>query len=262
MIKRRGTIGNSRLPGIDPQVNYELSRLKRVIASITFGDQFPSQTLVGDMHYYIGEDTTEFKKNNWYNVNHEGEWKSMSGASIEGSAIRGTIPSGVTVEDYLSLAGGIMTGEITFTKDQVFPAEQIEGTLPASVVVDGYLARLGGQMLGRIDMTNNDIIRIGNLKGANNEAIIDMSTAGAISITAATLVLSGALSLLGSIGISGILSADHIAEYTAAHNVVFDNDVQLSTLGDGMLKTAGGSGKVEVADGFVYDSNYKAYLVS
>jgi hypothetical protein len=204
-IQRRGNLGSQRNPDIDPAVTYQLERLRRGIPAITYGDSFPSVADLGDMHYYTGEDSVEAKKNNWYNATNLGEWKPMSGVITDGSQIRGAIPSGVTVADYLSLLGGIMTGDIVFASTQLIPASQITGTMAADVVLNNYLKTTGGQLTGNLDMTNKQITRVQKITGLSNTSI-DMSVDGVIALLATTINITGIINFTGPIGITGDLA--------------------------------------------------------
>jgi hypothetical protein len=208
-IKRRGNLSSSRQPGIDPKIQYELAKLKRSIPAVTFGDQFPPNPQVGDMHFYEGADTDEFKTSNWYNSDAKGNWKSMSGSSVEGTAIRGEIPTGVKIADYLSLSGGSMIGDILFASTQKLPGDKIEGTIPSGVTIADYLPIIGGQLTGNLDMSRKNITRLNKLTGYDTDISIDMGVDNILRLYADLIRLDNHVTIgNGSTGIDYRITVD------------------------------------------------------
>lgn len=221
MIRTRGNLSSARKPGLDARVAYELSKLIRSIPNITNGDQFPGRgSVAGDMHYYTGEDTTSYKKNNWYiRTTAVGEeWQSMNATSIVPENIQaGTIGSGVKIVDYLALIGGEMLGPIVFHEDQTFKPEMLSsGIIPASVSIAGYVPVTGGTYQGNLDLSDHSISSVQKLYGKDNLIFIDMGVDGIlslsadtkISLNATTIELIGAFNLTGDLAISGDLQVN------------------------------------------------------
>lgn len=221
MLRPRGNLNFSRKPGIDPIIGNELSKIARSVPNMTYGDQFPGrQSTFGDMHFYTGEDTTSYKKNNWYirPVDADSDWHPMNATSVRPENIQaGVIGHGVKVTDSLSLYGGEMAGKIIFYETQTFKPEMMEsGVIPLNVSHAGYVPALGGHYLGDLDMTDHSISSIKKLFGLDNLIYIDMSvdghlTLGAddhISFTAPFVSLGAALfTSLGVLtGASGLIS--------------------------------------------------------
>lgn len=216
-LQRRG--GSVSVRGIvkDPRIGKVLTKLQNALPAVTFGDQFPAQAQVGDEHFYTGEDSTEYKKNNWYKFNSIGTWTSVSGDVLQGSNIRGDIPSGVTIADYLSLFGGKMEGVIDFHEDQQIPGSSIIGDIPSGVTIADYFKKTGGQITGNVNLTDKNISRLGRLSGKDSAIYIDMATDGEMTIeadseinliTASLLIIANAI-LTGDLEVSGTIEASN-----------------------------------------------------
>lgn len=230
MLRARGNLTYSHKPSIDPIIGNELSKIARSVSNQTYGDQFPGrQATFGDMHFYTGEDTTSYKKNNWYirTLDADANWQSMNATSIRPENIQtGTIMHGVKIADYLPLEGGVMGGKIVFVNEQQIPPEMLgPGTLPVNVVVTGFVPSTGGSYVGNIDMTDHSIMSINHLFGVTNLLSIDMSVDGfvvmgadqKISLIAPTLDLQGNV-----IGASGLISmwTDDVGYLTHEHDPI------------------------------------------
>lgn len=221
MYRPRGNLTFSRKPSIDPIIGNELAKLARSIPNLSYGDQFPGrQATFGDMHFYTGDDTTSYKKNNWYirPVDPDASWQSMNATSILAENIQaGTIGSGVKVTDYLSLFGGEMSGEIIFSQNQKINPNLISpGVLPLGVSLTGYVPATGGVYIGDLNFSNKNLSSIGKLYGINNLIYIDMSVAGilsmgsdiSITLSSPLINLIGGLNLTGDLAISGDLQVN------------------------------------------------------
>jgi len=220
MFRPRGNTNFSRKPSIDPIIGNELSKLAKAMPLISYGDQFPGRNATfGDMHFYTGDDTTSYKKNNWYirPVDPNSNWQSMNATSVIAENIQaGTIGSGVKVTDSLQLLGGDMLGIINFFKDQKFPAAKIgPGTIPDSVLLAGYVPETGGIYTGNIDMSDHYISSIQKLYGYDNLIFIDMSVDGNLtlgsdvkmSLISPLIELTGGLHVIGNSVFTGDVTA-------------------------------------------------------
>jgi len=221
MLRARGNVSFSRKPSIDPVIGNELSKLARSIPNLTYGDQFPGrQATFGDMHFYTGDDTTSYKKNNWYvrTPDADAVWQSMNATSLVPENMQeGLLKAGVKIADYLSLFGGEMSGEIIFSKDQRFdPAKILPGSIPKEVKVLGYVPQTGGAYTGDLEFTNHNLVAVGKISGVTNLIYLDMRTAGllalgadtSITLTAPAITLTGALNLTGDLALSGDLQVN------------------------------------------------------
>lgn len=209
--ERRGNLGSSRKPYIDPKVAYELSKLQRAIPSITWGTQVPGQASVGDFHFYSGDDTADFKSNNWYVYTPTKVWHSMNATNLNASNITGAIPSGVTINDYLSLFGGVMQGLITFASTQTFPADKIApGNIPAGVKIADYVPKTGGQFTGALDFTDKNMTSLATLFGIDADTYIAMGTSGQLTLAAAVITLIGSIAITGALTLTGALVSSNI----------------------------------------------------
>lgn len=214
--KRGGHVSTRQAGQLDPRLGKILSRLIRGTISVTWGSDFPIRPTLGDMHYYTGVTNDSLTQNKWYAYTPNETWESMNASQVEGNAIRGDIPAGVTIADYLSKYGGKMEGEITFSEDQEIPADKLKGAIPSGVSIKDYLSTLGGNLLGTLFMTHHDIRDVALLKGYDANIYIDMNTDGEMSLaadtqitlTAATITLVGALVITGNLTISGDLRVD------------------------------------------------------
>lgn len=220
MFRPRGNLAFTRKPSIDPTIGNEIAKLARAIPNLSYGDQFPGRgATFGDMHFYTGEDTTSYKKNNWYirPVDADSNWQPMNATSVMAENIQaGIIGSGVKVTDSLQLMGGEMLGKIIFHETQTFKPEMLEsGIIPPSVTVAGVVPTTGGIYLGSIDMTDHFITSIGKLYGFDNLIYIDMSidgnlTLGAdvkMSLISPSIELTGAFHMIGNSVFTGDVTA-------------------------------------------------------
>ena len=262
-IEQRGPLTSSRKPGLDPKVGYELSKIIRSIPSITNGTEFPSSLVrFGDMHFYTGPDTIDFKSNNWYIKTTLSEpangWQSMNATALNPANIQtGTIPTGVKISDYMPLTGGVFAGVLTFAQSQTFPAESIApGTLPPGVLVSGALALAGGAMLGSINMTNHNINSIAKLYGYDNDLLIDVSHDGLIAVSAddtitiqaTTLTIAGTIALSSLNVDSGVLYVDITNNRVGINDTSPDFDLDLNgniRLQTGKVLYFGGTGAAD-----------------
>jgi len=291
MFRPRGNVNFSRKPSIDPIIGNELSKLAKAMPLISYGDQFPGRNATfGDMHFYTGDDTTSYKKNNWYirPVDPNSNWQSMNATSVIAENIQaGTIGAGVKVTDSLQLLGGDMLGIINFFKDQKFPAAKIgPGTIPDSVQLAGYVPATGGIYTGNIDMSDHYISSIQKLYGYDNLIFIDMSADGILSmgsdvratITSALIELIGATTITGNLAISGDLQVNGTDIGIAADTDLIKLAADLLTVNGALTATGNltiGSGAAgvdyqikidgETNDGiinFMEDENYFHFLNS
>jgi len=207
-FRERGNVGSTRKVVIDPRISYEIGKIKRAIPRVTYGTSFSTNPQVGDFHYFTGESTGEFTKNNWYLAKPENKgWQSINAQAVAGGSISGAIPSGVTIEDYLSKFGGTLEGAIEFYKDQVIPAEMLTGAIPPGVTIQDYLGIYGGTMLGPIIMAGSSLTRVGTITGYDKDIKITMNNDGTLTLEADTeATLQAALiSLTGAVAISATL---------------------------------------------------------
>lgn len=189
MLRPRGNLNFSRKPSIDPIIGNELSKLARSISNITYGDTFPGRgATFGDMHFYTGEDTGDYKNKNWYvkTLDDDAAWQGMNSTSIIAENIQtGTIQSGVKIKDYLSLYGGEMSGNIIFYKNQKFDPSMLgDGYIPVGTKITGYVPQSGGVYTGNVDFSDKNLSSIGKLYGYDNLLYIDMSVDGQIVVGA------------------------------------------------------------------------------
>lgn len=245
MLRARGNLTYSHKPSIDPIIGNELSKICRSVSNQTYGDQFPGrQATFGDMHFYTGEDTTSYKKNNWYirTLDADANWQSMNATSIIPENIQtGTIQSGVKIADYLPLAGGTMGGKIVFVNEQEIRPDMIgPGTLPVDVLITGYVPAVGGSYVGNIDMTDNHILSIAKLYGINNDSYIDLGADGAVTVIGRDVITlsSVLLTMVGALGLTG--------DIVASGNIT----------GASIIKAGGTSSQFLKADGSVDSSAY------
>jgi len=216
-VKRGGHV-SFRRPGIDPKIGTLLSRLVNGLPDVTYGTDFPIVPTWGDMHYYTGETDDLYTKNKWYAYTPNESWESMNASVVEGSALRGDIPSGVTIADYLSKFGGKMEGLIEFSEAQTLPAEKLVGEIPSGVLIRDYLKTLGGNLLGTLFMTHHDIREIKRLQGYDAQIYVEMGVDGnltlsadsLLTLSAAVITLIGALSLIGDLSVSGSMVSSNI----------------------------------------------------
>lgn len=235
MFRSRGNLGSARKPGVDPIISSELQKIIHAVSNITYGTSFPGrQATFGDMHYYTGEDTTSYKKNNWYirTTDADADWQSMNATSVPAENIQaGTIGSGVKVLDYLPLLGGELLGKVTFHEDQTFKPEMMEsGVIPPSVSVAGYVPATGGSYIGNIDMTDHNFSSVKTIYGYDNLIYVDMSVDGHMTIAAdAHLIFiapvidfTGALGIIGALDVSDTVTASRfisdVADGTAPYS--------------------------------------------
>lgn len=245
MYRPRGNLSFTRKPSVDPAIGNELAKLARAIPNLSYGDQFPGrQSTFGDMHFYTGEDTTDYKKNNWYirPVSADETWHSMNAVSVAAEGIQaGVIGSGVKVTDSLQLLGGEMLGKIIFSADQRFKPELLEsGIIPPGVSMAGYVPATGGTYIGNLDLTDHTISSIKALYGFDNLIYIDMNVDGHLSLGADIHMILTApnIDLIGALGLTGALIASG------------------SITGTSFVKVGGTSAQFLKADGSVDSSTY------
>lgn len=220
-IKERGNLSSTRKPVLDPKVSYELGKLKQTISRVTWGTSFPRNPTTGDMHYYTGTDEA-YTQNNWYLATPEQGWQSANAQAVSGENISGAIPSGVTIEDYLSKFGGSMEGAIEFHADQTIPAESLVGAIPSGVTIEDYISRYGDTLAGSLILAGYNLTRVGQITGLDTDIKITLDEDGKLSLdadseitlTAATLTLAGVLAIVGDVDLTGDLDVDGDGTFT------------------------------------------------
>lgn len=258
MLRERGNTSSTRKLVLDPKISYEIGKIKQLIPRVTYGTSFPLNPKVGDLHYYQGDTDGGYAKDNWYASKPDnGGWQSINATAVTGTNISGTIPSGVTIADYLSLFGGTMEGVISFFKDQILPAEMLKGAIPAGVTIEDYLSIYGGVLQGLLNMAGNALTRVGKITGYDTALSIDMGTDGKITIsadseiilTSALITLVGALAITGDLAISGDLQVN-------GTNIGISTDTDLITLAANLLTIAGEIKATTAKLGDVAGGNY------
>lgn len=216
MYRPRGNLSFTRKPSIDPTIGNELAKLARAIPNLSYGDQFPGrQSTFGDMHFYTGEDTTDYKKDNWYirPVDADSVWQPMNATSVKAENIQtGTIGSGVKVMDSLQLLGGEMLGKVLFHESQTFKPEMLEsGVIPPGVRLAGYVPDTGGSFIGNIDLTDHSLSSVNKIYGFDNLIYVDLGIDGHLFLasdvhmvlTSPSIDLNGAVNVVGSLSVGG-----------------------------------------------------------